>query len=110
MSLTAKQGQWIAQVLRDMGYPQYVAKNAMTVETRGDNQGALALIKNGHLNDRSKHIATTMHHIRDLYENKRINPEYVATEEMAADGLTKPLTRVSFNRFIKQIGIIDLGE
>src|SRR6266480_4769844 len=45
MSTTAKQGQWIAQVLHDMGYPQYIADNGMTVETRGDNQGALALIK-----------------------------------------------------------------
>lgn len=35
MSITAKQGQWIAQLLRDMGYPQYIAKNGITVETRG---------------------------------------------------------------------------
>lgn len=65
MSLNAKQGQWLAQILRDIGYGKYVAKNVMTVDTKGDNQGAIALIKNGRLNNRSKHFDIAMHHVRD---------------------------------------------
>ena len=45
MSYTAKQGQWVAQILRDLGFGGYVAKNHQTVDTRGDNQGAIALAK-----------------------------------------------------------------
>lgn len=41
MAVTEKQGQWIAQVLWDIGYSQYIAKNALTVQTKGNNQGAI---------------------------------------------------------------------
>src|SRR5436305_13613669 len=94
-----KQGQWIAQILRDMGYPEYVAENGMTVDTRGDNQGAIALAKNPHLTERSKHIDISYHYIRDLQERKRVDIKYIPTARMAADGFTKPLPKLGFQRF-----------
>lgn len=106
MATTAKQGQWVAQILRDMGYPEYVAANGMTVETKGDNQGAIALSKNPQLTERSKHIDVCYHYIRDLHERLRVNIQYVPTDEMAADGLTKPANRTTFERFKKQVGMI----
>ncbi len=66
MSFTAKQGQWVAQILRDIGYGRYMVNDHQTVNTRGDNQGAIALVKNLHLTERSKHIDITYHFIRDL--------------------------------------------
>ncbi|KAI0995269.1 hypothetical protein K3495_g12913 [Podosphaera aphanis] len=107
MAVTAKQGQWIAQVLRDMGYPQYVAKNAITVQTRGDNQGAIHLVKNPVLSERSKHIDISYHFIRDLAEKQRIAVEYIPTNEMIADGLTKPLPRIGFQKFVDKLGLVD---
>lgn len=105
MSTTAKQGQWIAQILRDIGYPEYVSKNGMTVATFGDNQGAIALAKNPHLTERSKHIDISYHYIRDLQERERVDIKYVPTDKMAADGLTKPLTKGPFERFKRMIGM-----
>ncbi|KAI0993606.1 hypothetical protein K3495_g14578, partial [Podosphaera aphanis] len=107
MAVTAKQGQWIAQILRDMGYPQYVAKNAITVQTRGDNQGAIHLVKNPVLSERSKHIDISYHFIRDLAEKQRIAVEYIPTDEMIADGLTKPLPRIGFQKFVGELGLVD---
>ncbi|KAI0992696.1 hypothetical protein K3495_g15489 [Podosphaera aphanis] len=107
MAVTAKQGQWIAQILRDMGYPQYVAKNAITVQTRGDNQGAIHLVKNPVLSERSKHIDISYHFIRDLAEKQRIAVEYIPTDEMIADGLTKPLPRNGFQKFVGELGLVD---
>ena len=107
---TAKQGQWIAQVLRDMGFGGYVAKNHQTVEARGDNQGAIALTKNPHLTERSKHIDISYHYVRDLYENKRIDVKYVPTDQMVADGLSKPLPKQLFNNFMRQIGMTLIGQ
>ncbi len=106
MSTTAKQGQWIAQVLRDLGMGAYVAPNHQTVDTRGDNQGAIALAKNPHLTERSKHIDVAYHFIRDLHERKRAAVTYVPTSEMAADGLSKPLARSLFQSFMSQIGMV----
>ena len=99
MSTCCKQGQWVAQVLRDMGFPEYIGSDPKTVEMRADNQGAIALTKNPHLHERSKHIDISYHHIRDLEEHKKIKINYVPTTEMVADGFTKPLERVAFEKF-----------
>ena len=104
-SIIAKLGQWMIQVLRDMGYSEYVAPNGMTVDTRGDNQGAIALIKNPHINERSKHIDICYHHIRDLHDKNRISTKYVPSQEMIADGLTKSLPKGPFEKFVKLMGI-----
>jgi hypothetical protein len=107
MSTCCKQGQWIAQVLRDMGFPEYVGTDPRTVEMRADNQGAIALVKNAHLHERSKHIDISYHHIRDLEERKKIKITYVPTTDMVADGFTKPLERVAFEKFKSMLGLVD---
>jgi hypothetical protein len=37
ISICCKQGQWIAQVLRDMGFPEYIGADPKTVEIRASN-------------------------------------------------------------------------
>ncbi len=93
-----------------MGYGRYIANNHQTVDTRGDNQGAIALAKNPHLTERSKHIDIAYHFIRDLQERKRASVTYVPTAEMAADGFSKPLPKKIFQRFMSQIGMILRGR
>jgi hypothetical protein len=56
MSSCAKQSQWIVQVLKDIGFPRYIGNDLYVAQIKGDNQGALALVKNLHLHKRSKHI------------------------------------------------------
>ena len=73
----------------------------------GDNQGAIALTKNPHLHERSKHIDICYHFIRDLVEKEKLKIIYIPTEDMIADGLTKPLQRIAFTRFKQQMGIVD---
>ena len=104
-AMYAMQGQWTAQVFLDLGMSEYIGKNGTTVDMRGDNQGALALVKNPHLHERSKHIDVCYHYIRDLAEKKRLEIKYVPTAEMPADGLTKPLARIAFERFRSQLGV-----
>ena len=107
MSLCAKQAVWLGQVIRDMGYPEYVGRDPTNVQVRGDNQGALALVKNPRLHERSKHIDIQYHHIRDLEERKRITVLYVLTTEMIVDGMTKLLDRIAFLWFKELIGLTD---
>ena len=71
---------------------EYIRKNRMMVDMRGDNQGALALVKNPHLHEWSKHIDICYHYIRNLAEKKRLEIKYVPTAEMSANRFTKPLT------------------
>jgi hypothetical protein len=105
-AMYAKQGQWAAQICRDLGVSECVNGNGQTVQMFGDNQGAIALVKNPHLHERSKHIDICYHFIRDLAEQKKLEIEYIPTAEMIADAMTKPLTRVAFERFKGQLGVV----
>lgn len=104
MAMCCKQGQWLAQILRDMGYPEFIGSNPRTVDMRADNQGAMALVKNPHLHERSKHIDISYHHIRDLEATKRMQTTYIPTDQMVADGFTKPLEKTAFERFKSMLG------
>ena len=59
----AKQSQQTIQVIKDMGFPRYIGSDLYTTQIKGDNQGALALVKNPHLHKWSKHINIQYHHI-----------------------------------------------
>ena len=60
----------------------------------------LALIKNPQIYECSKHINIAHHHVRDLEKRGRIKVNYISTEDMAADGLTKPLVSLIFDRHV----------
>lgn len=107
-AMYAKLGQWAAQIWKDLGVPEYINSNEeRTVQMFGDNQGALALVKNPHLHERSKHIDICYHFIRDLAEKKKLNITYIPTGDMVADGMTKPLLRIAHQRFRQQMGVVD---
>jgi hypothetical protein len=71
-----------------------------------DNMGAIALMKTPHLNERSKHIDICYHYVHDLRRNGRLQVIYIPTADMVADGITKPLQHVMFERFKNQLGIV----
>ena len=66
-----------------------------------DNQGAIALAKNYISNSRTKHIERRHLKIRELVEEFKVRPEFVPTDENAADILTKPLGVRKFEKFRK---------
>lgn len=73
----------------------------------GDNQGVIALVRNPQLHERSKHIDISYHYIRDLASKRRLEITYILTQDMVADGSTKPLARVAYERFKEQLNISD---
>jgi hypothetical protein len=105
LSTGVKQAVWIGQVIRDMGFPGYIGSDPNNISIKGDNQGSLALVKNPHLHERSKHIDIQYHYVRDLEAKGKINVSYIPTTDMVADGLTKPLGRIAFDRFRELLGI-----
>jgi uncharacterized membrane protein len=64
-----------------------------------DNSGAIALAENYISNSRTKHIERRHLKIRELVEQMAVKPEYVPTDDNAADILTKPLGYRKFNKF-----------
>jgi hypothetical protein len=55
--------------------------------------------------ERTKHVDIYYHYIKDRVKAGHISLEHVRTYNMAADGLTKPLDRLSHQRFLDQIGL-----
>jgi hypothetical protein len=70
-----------------------------------DNRSALDLAYNPEFHDRSKHIDTRHHWIRDTVAADLITLEWIPTSEMVADTLTKSLPRVLFQKFTDSMGM-----
>jgi hypothetical protein len=102
----AKEAVWLRNLLRDLGRGRYTGEeHAMRIYS--DNQGALRLIGNPEFHSRSKHIDVQYHYVRELKEAGTIEVEYIPTEEMAADCLTKPLKRQKLIENLKMVGLYE---
>lgn len=59
----------------------------------GDNQACLTIARDPEHHGRTKAIDVRYHHVRDLIARGIVTPDYVPTEHMLADGLTKALPK-----------------
>jgi hypothetical protein len=55
-----------------------------------DNSLVIALAKNLVFHNRSKHIDTRFHYLRDCIANKKIKVKYVKTQDQVVNIFTKP--------------------
>ncbi|GKV40339.1 hypothetical protein SLEP1_g47998 [Rubroshorea leprosula] len=70
-----------------------------------DNKSTIALGKNPMFHDRSKHIDTRYHFIRECIERKDVKLAYVKTNDQIADIFTKALKFEDFARLRAWIGV-----
>ena len=73
-----------------------------------DNMSAIALSKNLVLHDRSKHIDTKFHYIRECSEKGAVCLEFASTQEQLTDIMTKALGRSKFQELRELIGVVKL--
>ncbi|EEC81933.1 hypothetical protein OsI_25798 [Oryza sativa Indica Group] len=99
----ACQGVWLARLLAELK-----GEEADAVTLRIDNQSAIMLSKNPVFHDRSKHIDTRYHYIRECIEEGRVKVEFIGTNEQLADILTKSLGRDRFMELRSQIGLVEV--
>ncbi len=101
ISTAAKEAVFIISLLKELNYYNQAKFPLFT-----DNNGALLLAKNPVFHERTKHINVKYHYIRDLINKGIINLIYISTHDQKADGLTKPLERIKFNKFLMHLGFI----
>jgi hypothetical protein len=70
-----------------------------------DNQGAGQLSKNHMFHNRTKHVDIRHHFIREAVERGDIKVEYLPTDQMPADVLTKGLSSPEQNKCIHALGM-----
>ncbi|MBW0467795.1 hypothetical protein O181_007510 [Austropuccinia psidii MF-1] len=85
MNVCVKQLRWMSYLLSDMGYDS--ARPVLF----NDNSGATTISKQALLNINTKHIEIRFQYVRDLVLKKQLDIVQVASADMIADVLTKPL-------------------
>ena len=97
-----KEAIWIQGLLTEIRYP---GPDRKTIALYEDNMGALALAQNPEYHARTKHIDVQWHFVREKIQENLVSLEYLNTEDMVADGLTKPLGKEKFQKFVNLMGM-----
>ena len=71
-----------------------------------DNQSGIRLSENLVFHSQSKHIEIRYHFIWDMVQRGIVSLDHIRTDEQITNILTKPLGKVKFLTFCKNIGII----
>jgi hypothetical protein len=100
----ACEGVWLARLLAELIGGAVRAPKLMV-----DNKSAIALMKNPVHHNRSKHIDVKYHFIRECWDRRLIDIEFVGTEHQLGDILTKALGRSRFQELRGEIGMKKLG-
>ena len=93
IGLSDSSGQiiWVRNFLIAQGY------DVPAATVYEDNMSTIAMVKNGKAtNERTRHIAVRFYFIADRVQSNEIKIEYMCTEDMIADILTKPLNGALF--------------
>ena len=96
LSDEASQVLWTRNFLEQQGYAMQPARVFQ------DNMSTIAMAEKGRsTSERTRHINVRYFFIKDKVESRELTIEYLPTEEMVADLLTKPLQGALFTRFRK---------
>ena len=100
LSAATQEAIWLRRLLTDVGES---LEDPIVINE--DNQGAIAMAKNPVGHARTKHIDIRYHFVREGVQNGAIILKYVATGEMIADILTKPLPKHPFEKLVMDLGM-----
>ena len=91
---------WLQNLLKEIGLPQKELTKFFV-----DNKSAIDLAKNPVFHDRSKHIDTRYHYIKECITRKDMQLEYVKSYDQVVDIFTKPLKQEDFPKLRSLIGV-----
>jgi hypothetical protein len=95
-----KEAMWWRYFLTELGLPP---KGPTVIYS--DSQGSIALAKNPEHHDRTKHIDIQYHFIRHQVAVSSVALQYISTQDMVADVLTKPLSKDRHRMLIARMGV-----
>jgi hypothetical protein len=94
-----REALWMKILCADLGLP------LTCVHMLCDNQACIKIIKNPISSAKSKYIDIQHHFVRERVTKGEVGFEYCMTQNMLADVLTKPVSRVVLARLRSQLGV-----
>lgn len=92
---------WLRRILEDLGEKQQTSTTIYE-----DNQSFIAFVRSERTTKRSKYIETKEMFVQDLHRKGVIKLEYLCSEAMVADTLTKSLGTVKTIKLAKKMGVV----
>ena len=102
-----KEAQWLRQMVRVLAGS---TGNDNAVPLYEDNKAAMLVAMEPAYHPRTKHFGVQYHKVRELRQNGIIQVEYLPTEEMPADALTKALAKAQFEKKTANLGLVSVKK
>ncbi|XP_013607679.1 PREDICTED: uncharacterized mitochondrial protein AtMg00810-like [Brassica oleracea var. oleracea] len=103
MAQATREIKWLRRLLFDLG-----AKQLKPSKLFCDSKSAIYIAANPVFHERTKHIESDCHQVRDALQDGIITTVHVRTHEQVADVLTKALGRVQFETLLFKLGVRNL--
>jgi ribosome maturation protein Sdo1 len=87
-----------------------VGTKEATVKLLMDNMSAIVLSRNPVHHERSKHIDTKYHFLRECIEEGKVEVDHIGTADQLADIFTKALGRVKFVELRSALGVVEVHQ
>ena len=100
MARATREIKWLRRLLRDLGAPQRKPTKLFC-----DSKSAIHIAANLVFHERTKHIESDCHQVRDAIQDILLETVHVRTTEQLADVLTKALGRVQFECLLFKLGV-----
>ncbi len=107
LSHAATEALWWNRIFKDLGFN---INQELTIYC--DNQQTIRLLVKDlpTLITKLKHVDIRRHWLREQVSDEKIKVEWIPTNQMPADGLTKALSRQKHQNFVRQLGLVDLSK
>ena len=93
---------WLGYFLKNLESRVCIGK---PITIYSDSMAAMAYTKDPKYHGKTKHISMKYNFVRDAIEEGEVRIEYISTDLMVADPLTKPLPPLVFARHVRAIGL-----
>lgn len=103
MAFTLKEILWLRGLLTSLG-----VKFTTPIPLYCDNKAAIHISTNPVFHERTKHVETDCHFVRDEIVKGTITTRYVSTNKQLAYIFTKTLGSREFEEFLGKLGICNL--
>ena len=99
-----KEVVWMCKLLEELGFPM----DKLSI-LHIDNQSAIQVAKHPEHHGQMKHLDLHWFWLRDVVDKGMISPNFVPTDQMPADLLTKALPRVKVEGLCQMLGLARTG-